>query len=247
MAALATATRGWAGGRDRLRRRPTAGRWITGQRATIGGRRFDVYLPAGRRRAALPVVVLLHGCNQSGAEFADATRFTTVADRNRVLLVVPSQERHHHPRRCWRWYSDAHQHRDGGEPAALVAITRAVLAERRRWRADPRRVYVAGLSAGGAMALVLAVAYPDVFAAVGLHSAPAYRAATHSGQVFAAMAGRTGVPAPLAGAPAIPPTVVVQGGGDRVVRPLNGRTVVDQWLAHRDASGGVGRSRTDTT
>jgi poly(hydroxyalkanoate) depolymerase family esterase len=209
-----------------------------------------VYVPAGlRRRTPAPLVLLLHGCGQTSAEFADATRFPAAADRNGFLLVLPHQQSRHHPQRCWRWYEAAHQHRDAGEPAVLAGIVAQVGAEQVRWRVDPRRVYVAGLSAGGAMALTLAAVYPDVFAAAGVHSAPAYRSATGAGQALAAMAGRTAVPPPEPGDPAVAPTIVVQGGADSVVRPVNGDRVADQWLALRAAAGGpdpVGRSRSES-
>lgn len=229
-----------------VRRRP--GRWVSGPAAPPGGRACDVYLPAGYRAPTrLPVVVLLHGCVQTPAAFVDATRFTAVADRNGFLLVLPHQETRHHPQRCWRWYEGRNQHRGQGEPRVLAALTAAVLAERRRWGTDPGRVYVAGLSAGGAMAMVLAATYPDLFAAAGVHSAPAYRSAAHGGQALAAMAGRTSVPAPDPGAPAMAPLIVVQGGSDTVVRPGNAERIAGQWLDQRTASGvPPGRSRVDT-
>jgi poly(hydroxyalkanoate) depolymerase family esterase len=203
-----------------------------------GGRSYDVYLPAGlRRRTRVPVVVLLHGCGQTPAEFVEATRFPAAADRNGFLLVVPHQQARHHPQRCWRWYEVAHQHRGAGEPAVIAGIAAQVAAEPDRWRVDPRRIYAVGLSAGGAMALTLAATYPDVFAAVGTHSAPAYRSAAGAGQALAAMAARTDVPAPVPGAPAMAPAIVVQGGADTVVRPRNGDRVTEQWLAHRTAAG----------
>jgi poly(hydroxyalkanoate) depolymerase family esterase len=215
-----------------------------------GSRTYDVYVPAGlRRRTAAPLVLLLHGCGQTPAEFVDATRFTAAADRNGFLLVLPHQQSRHHPQRCWRWYEAAHQQRDVGEPGVLAGIVAQVGAEDLRWRVDQRRIYVAGLSAGGSMALTLAARYPDVFAAVGVHSAPAYRSSTGPGQALAAMAGRTAVPPPEAGAPAIAPAIIVQGDADTVVRAINGDRVADQWLAHRAAAAGVdpvGRSRSDT-
>jgi poly(hydroxyalkanoate) depolymerase family esterase len=228
-----------------------AGTWVPGSHTgPVGGRSYDVYVPAGlRRRTAAPLVVLLHGCGQTPAEFAEATRFTAAADRNGFLLVLPHQQIRHHPQRCWRWYEAAHQRRGAGEPAVIAGIVAQVAAEETRWRVDQRRVYVAGLSAGGAMALTVGAAYPDVFAAVGAHSAPAYRSACGPAQALAAMAARTEVPPPLPGAAALPPAIVVQGVADAVVRPLNGDRVADQWLAHRAAADGddpVGRSRSDT-
>ncbi len=234
--------------------RRATGQWLRDQRTIgLGGRAFDIYLPAGlRRRSPAPMVLLLHGCTQTPAEFADATRFTTVADRHGVILVLPRQERRHHSNRCWRWYESMHQQRGHGEPAVLAAITRQVAAEESRWRVDPLRSYVAGLSAGGAMALIMASAYPDLFAAAGVHSAPAYRSATHGGQALPAMAARTSVPPPAPGVPAMAPLLLIQGTADDVVAPLNGDRVADQWLAFRAAAAGVdgdprrvGRTRTD--
>ena len=225
------------------------GRWVRGPAAAIGGRTYDVYLPKGHRRTTkAPLVMLLHGCLQTPAEFADASRFTSVADRNGFLLVVPHQEGRHHPQRCWRWYESRHQQRGAGEPAVLAAILLDVLAETSRWRVEGKRVYVAGLSAGGAMAMTLAATYPDLVAAAGVHSAPAYRSATGGGQVLAAMAGRTRLPPPAAPAAAIAPLIVVQGRSDGVVAAGNAERIADQWLAHHSAAGasvGTARSRVD--
>jgi poly(hydroxyalkanoate) depolymerase family esterase len=193
----------------------------------------------------MPAVVLLHGCGQTPAEFADATRFVDAADRSGFVLVLPHQEGRHHPQRCWRWYEVAHQHRGAGEPAVLAGMIGQVVAEQSRWRVDPRRVYAAGLSAGGAMALTLAAVYPDLVAAVGVHSAPAYRSATRPALAFAAMGARTGVPAPETGVP-MAPVIVVQGTADGVVQARNGNRIAGQWLDFRSAATGTdpGRSRT---
>jgi poly(hydroxyalkanoate) depolymerase family esterase len=231
--------------------RTSEGAWVSGAHlGSAGGRSYDVYVPPGlRRRTPAPLVVLLHGCGQTAADFVEATRFTATADRNGILLVLPHQQTRHHPQRCWRWYEAAHQQRGAGEPDVIAGIVAQVTAEETRWRVDPRRVYVAGLSAGGAMALTLAATYPDVFAAAGVHSAPAYRSSSGSGQALSAMAARTEVPPPRPGDSAIAPTIIVQGRADTVVRPLNGDRVADQWLAHRaaaEAADPIGRSRSDT-
>jgi poly(hydroxyalkanoate) depolymerase family esterase len=175
--------------------------------------------------------MLLHGCDQNAEEFVDATRFTAVADRHGIVLVAPEQTFHHHPNRCWHWYEARNQERDRGEPAVLAGVATAMVDEQDRWRIDPRRVYVAGLSAGGAMALVLAATYPDLFAGIGVHSAPPYRSAIGPAGAFAAMTARTPTLDPAPGVSPLPPAVIVQGMADRVVHPRNGTRVAAQWLA----------------
>src|SRR4051794_41045079 len=230
------------------RRRPAAatrpaGRWLRSSwTGTAGSRSYDIYLPAGHRRTArVPLVMLLHGCDQNAQQFAAATRFAALADRHGFVLVAPSQSRAAHPGGCWRWYDAAHQARGAGEPAVLAGITAAVLAESARWRIDPSRVYAAGLSAGAGMALVLGTTYPDVFAAIGVHSGPAYRSATSVRSALAAMHGRGRVRPPTTDA-GMAPLIVFHGVADTVVDVRAGGQVVDQWLAHdaaRTAAGGT--------
>jgi poly(hydroxyalkanoate) depolymerase family esterase len=183
--------------------------------------------------------MLLHGCGQSGAELAEATRFNQLADRQGLILVYPEQPAAAHGARCWRWFEPAHQARGSGEPAILAGITAQVLAEQVRWRVDPKRVYVAGLSAGGAMAVVLGATYPDLYAAVGVHSGTAYRSADSSRSALRVMSGTAtpSLPArPARGARGLPPTIVIQGSLDRTVRSPNATRIADQWLAHRAAA-----------
>jgi poly(hydroxyalkanoate) depolymerase family esterase len=213
--------------------RRTAGRWSRASFAgPAGARSYDVYLPAGHRpKTPVPLVMLLHGCNQTADEFVAATRFTALADRHGFVIAAPRQTRGHQPGGCWRWYEAGHQARGRGEPAILAGIAARLLAETSRWRIDPSRVYVAGISAGGAMALILAATYPDVFSAVGVHSAPAYRSAGSGRDALAAMHGRGTVVVPLPGA-GMAPLVVVQGTADPVVHGRSGGLVTDQWLAY---------------
>ena len=145
------------------------GRWIHRHfRGSDGAREYDVYLPSGcRRHDRIPVLLLLHGCQQRPIDFAVESGFVAAADTDGFLIVAPRQERHHQLQRCWRWYESEHQGRDRGEPAILAGLVRRCPAEEILWRVDRRRVYAAGLSAGGAMALILATTYPDVFAAAG--------------------------------------------------------------------------------
>jgi poly(hydroxyalkanoate) depolymerase family esterase len=200
-----------------------------------------VYLPVGHRRTTrVPLVMLLHGCNQASEEFVAATRFAALADRHGFVIVAPRQSRGYQPGGCWRWYESGHQARGAGEPAILAGITAQLLAEPSRWRIDPSRVYAAGLSAGGAMALVLAATYPEVFAAIGVHSAPAYRSATGGGSALRAMHGRGAVAAPISRA-RMAPLIVIQGTADAVVHVRSGRQVADQWLAYDTARSTVRR------
>jgi len=225
------------------RRSAAAGTWVPGTyTGRAGTRSYLVYVPSALGRSRVPLVVLLHGCGQSATEFADAIRFNELADRHGFVAVYPQQNAWSHRQRCWRWYESAHQGRGAGEPAIIAEITATVLAEATRWRIDPGRVYVAGLSAGGGMALILAATYPDVYAAVGVHSAPAYRSAVNGRGALTAMAGRATLPPPRLhadGGQGMPPAIVFQGAADTTVRPSNGRAIAEQWLAYREAYAAV--------
>ena len=175
-------------------------------------------------------MILLHGCLQTPAEFAEATRFNQLADRNTFVVVYPEQTVTHNLQRCWNWFDSRHQGRGHGEPAILAGIARQVIAERTRWRIDPQRVYVAGLSAGGAMALVLGATYPDLFAGIGVHSAPPYRSASTRLGALSAMAGHPWRrAAPISSELGIAPMVVFQGRVDSTVRSVNASKLTDQW------------------
>jgi poly(hydroxyalkanoate) depolymerase family esterase len=224
---------------------PAPGRWINARyKGAEGARQYDVYLPSGLpRRARAPMVLVLHGCRQGSMEFVMETGFGAAADATGFIVVAPRQEMQHQFQRCWRWYDAAHQRRDTGEPAILKGIVDEVLAEKIDWRIDRRRIYVAGLSAGGAMALILATTYPDVFAAAGVHSATAYRSATQSFSALGAMAARGSVPSHRGIRGEMAPVVLIHGTDDRVVRPPNADRIVDQWLASRDAGRPQGLNR----
>lgn len=220
------------------------GTWHSGRATTASGTRsYLVYVPPRLpARTPAPLVMALHGCSQNARDFAHGTRFNQLADRHGFVVVYPEQGSAHHGQRCWNWFRATHQHRGQGEPAILAGVVHQTLAERDRWHIDPTRVYAAGISAGAAMTLVLGATYPELFAALGVHSSPPYRSATGPGNALAAMGG-AGLPSPAVspGGAAMPPLIVFQGTADGTVRSSNADRVADQWLAfrRRNADGSV--------
>jgi poly(hydroxyalkanoate) depolymerase family esterase len=207
----------------------------------FGARRYDVYVPiAYEDGRAMPMIVMLHGCTQDAADIARGTRLNAVADSLGLLVVYPEQPASAHPRTCWTWYDAAHQARGRGEPSLIAGITRAVMT---RYRVDSTRVYIAGISAGGAMAASVAAAYPELYAAIGVHSGVPVGAATTVAQALDVM--RTG-PADAAMLPSVTsnaPAFIAHGGADAIVSPRNGELLARQWataLGADDESSGSG-------
>ena len=196
--------------------------------STAGTLAYKVYVPASNDAGAaraLPLVVMLHGCTQSPDDFATGTRMNALADLHGFLVAYPAQSANANGSKCWNWFRPQDQARGSGEPALIADMTAQVVAE---FEGDPARVYVAGLSAGGAMAVVLGTTYPDVFAAVGAHSGLPYRAAHDMGSAFAAMNGvamRT-ANAPAQAAGHVTPTIVFHGDRDHTVAVANGDAIV---------------------
>lgn len=206
-------------------------------------RSYLLYLPpTGPTESAdppLPLVVMLHGCTQDPADFAAGTDMNSLAREQGFAVLYPAQAQSANPSRCWNWFKHNHQRRGSGEAAVLAGMTRAVLAEH---RLDPRRVYVAGLSAGGAMAAILGRAYPDLYAAVGIHSGLASGAANDLMSALSAMKHGPATPSspPAAVHSGEPggsdhgletsigpvPTIVFHGDGDAVVHPGNGTQAI---------------------
>jgi poly(hydroxyalkanoate) depolymerase family esterase len=201
------------------------------------GRRALVHPPAGvEPQTAVALVCMLHGCSQDAASFAAATRMNEAADRHGFVAVYPEQDRSDNPRDCWNWFLPEHQARGAGEPAAIAAIVRELMRTTSHWTIDPRRVFVAGLSAGGAMAAILAAVYPDLFAAVAVHSGLSYRSAASMGAAFTAMAHGAKDPirqgraahATIGDLARPVPSMVVHGTADHTVAPVNGEQVLQQ-------------------
>jgi poly(hydroxyalkanoate) depolymerase family esterase len=181
---------------------------------------------------------MLHGCTQDPRGFAAATAMNSTADRHGFVVAYPGQRRDRNAQGCWNWFLPAHQHRGAGEPELIACIARRLIAKEFGQSVDPARIFVAGLSSGGAMALILAVCYPDLFAAVAIHSGLPYRSADDLASAFAAMgrADGTGAPDghPISAAMGeharVVPSLVIHGTADRTVAPENARRTLAQLM-----------------
>jgi poly(hydroxyalkanoate) depolymerase family esterase len=231
---------------------PEGAKFIEGTYSNkAGSRTYKLFVPSSYRQGQpLPLVVMLHGCTQSPDDFAAGTRMNFIAEERTCLVVYPAQPSGANPSKCWNWFRSADQHRDQGEPSLIAGITRQVMQD---YSVDPKRVFVAGLSAGGAAAAIMGATYSDLYAAVGIHSGLAYAAATDMPSAFAAMrqgggAGRQAV----AGGPTVP-AIIFHGDRDSTVHPDNGAQAVEQAIGairtqkkvHRgQIPGGHGYTRT---
>ncbi len=214
-----------------------------------GMRAYKVYVPAGKSEGQRAMIVMLHGCTQSADDFAAGTQMNRLADEHGFLVVYPEQAAQANASKCWNWFKPQDQLRGAGEPSLIAGIVREVA---QRHGADPRRIFVAGLSAGAAMAVVLGETHPELFAGVGAHSGLPYGSAHDISSALAAMkGGRSGLPglmsfsdgAGTSRGKAIQavPVIVFHGDRDHTVQQTNGDHIAQQAHdAHGALAGGTG-------
>jgi poly(hydroxyalkanoate) depolymerase family esterase len=191
-----------------------------------GTRPYRLYVPASYRGQPVPLIVMLHGCTQSPEDFAAGTRMNEIAEQQGFLVAWPGQIVSANPAKCWNWFSQNDQRRDHGEPSMIAGITRLIIGE---YAIDRNRVYVAGMSAGGAAAAIMGDAYPDLYAAIGIHSGLPCGSATDLQSALAAMKhGGTGS---VQGFARLVPAIVFHGSEDRTVHPDNADAVIGQLVA----------------
>jgi poly(hydroxyalkanoate) depolymerase family esterase len=187
---------------------------------------YRLYVPADHEQRELALIVMLHGCAQSPEDFALGTRMNALAEEFGLIVAYPHQPRLANPNGCWNWFDRRHQNRGSGEPAKLAGLAQSLAKE---FDVRRERVFAAGLSAGGAMAEILAATYPDVFDAVGIHSGLPYRSAGDVPSAFAAMKGNAAFhPAPLAASGRHVRKIIVHGLADGTVNAINGEHIFDE-------------------
>lgn len=219
--------------------RDSGGRFVSASCTNHAGtRNYKLYIPGGYKDEPLPLVVMLHGCTQNPDDFAEGTGMNRLAEEGNFLVAYPEQGQAANATQCWNWFQPAHQQRGQGEPSIIADITREIATA---YRVDTRRVYIAGLSAGGAMAAVVAAAYPELYAAVGIHSGLPCGVARDLPSAFAAMK-RSRARAPQMKAKvrtpasiAVPvPAIIFHGDADATVHPENADQIWRQFVPDSD-------------
>jgi poly(hydroxyalkanoate) depolymerase family esterase len=218
---------------------PDGAQYLSRSYVCAAGRRsYKLYVPSRQHAGRRPLVVMLHGGTQGPDDFAAGTRMNALAEEHGFLVAYPSQCKSANPSLCWNWFKPEDQMRGAGEPSIIAGITSEIVAEH---DIDPQRVFVAGLSAGGAMAAVMGATYPEIFAAVGVHSGLPYRSATDVPSAFAAMRGDPGLQCrprktrPTSDRDFRVRTIVFHGDADHIVHPSNAANIVDAQAKTNDS------------
>jgi poly(hydroxyalkanoate) depolymerase family esterase len=205
---------------------PPTGSFVAGIYANSqGSRRYKLLIPSRAAGKPLPLLVMLHGCLQDPDDFALGTQMNAIAEEQRFFVLYPEQSDTANQTRCWNWFNAANQRRDLGEPSIIAGMTREII---RSYKIDARRVYVAGMSAGGAMAAIMAATHSELYAAVGIHSGMPYGAAQNFLAAITAMKDGAAVGAPLPSKSI--PLIVFHGDQDVMVNSRNGEQILSQWL-----------------
>ncbi len=202
-----------------------------------GARDYRLYIPSCGAAQVRGLIVMLHGCTQTPEDFARGTGMNAEAEKARFAVAWPEQTRTHNMQSCWNWFETGHQSAARGEPAILAALTRALCAE---FDVPPARCFVAGLSAGGAMAAILGESHPDLFGAIGVHSGLPAGAAQDMVSAFSAMRGQGGGRAAAASGPRL---IVLHGDADRTVDVSNAHRIVGAGGHAADGHAQLGRGR----
>jgi poly(hydroxyalkanoate) depolymerase family esterase len=216
---------------NRARDEQPDGQFLSGSYSNPAGTRaYKLYIPSSYHGQMLPLIVMLHGCTQSPDDFAAGTCMNSLAEEHQCFVLYPAQAATANPNKCWNWFEASHQRCDHGEPSIIAGLTHHIIST---YTVDKRRIYVAGLSAGGAMAAIMGRTYPNLYAAVGVHSGLPYAAAHDLTSAFAAM-NQMGAPlgrhrdnGAAATGPFVP-TIVFHGNMDKTVHPRNGDEVIAQ-------------------
>ncbi|CAN7189969.1 extracellular catalytic domain type 1 short-chain-length polyhydroxyalkanoate depolymerase [Duganella sp. LjRoot269] len=211
---------------------PEGAQFIKGSYTNHAGtRNYKLYVPSTYRGQAMPLLVMLHGCTQDPDDFAAGTQMNQVAEEMECLVAYPEQNAGANHSKCWNWFNAIDQTRGQGEPSIIAGITQQIIDE---YPVNERQVFVAGLSAGGAMAAIVATLYPEMFAAVGVHSGLPFASAQDLPSALTAM--KRGA-ASLKTSDGSQPIIVFHGDSDTTVNPRNGEQVIEQRLhSHKGAS-----------
>jgi poly(hydroxyalkanoate) depolymerase family esterase len=209
-----------------------------------GTRSYKVYVPARALAEPRSLLIMLHGCTQDPDDFAAGTQMNQLAEEHGFIVAYPAQPTSANPSSCWNWFNARDQMRGTGEPAIIAALTAKLIEQH---NIDRRRVFAAGLSAGGGMAAILGATYPDLYSGIGVHSGLPYRAASDLVSALAVMRGQEapgvsrGKGSHEASDGAVVPTIVFHGGADKIVHPSNGAKIINlgtgQWESYQTSDG----------